>query len=76
MPAQGLTQPVNPNTIIAQSGGYGQMPANMMAYIQPQYTAAPVDMVLTENVQTLKMLTNLHKESTLQTNFPKFAGCP
>lgn len=54
MPAQGLTQPVNPNTIIAQSGGYGQMPANMMAYIQPQYTAAPVDMVLTENVQTLK----------------------
>jgi len=34
--------------------GYGQLPANMMAYIQPQYTAAPVDMVLTENVQTLK----------------------
>jgi len=54
MPAQGLIQPVNPNTIIAQSVGYGQMPANMMAYIQPQYTAAPVDMVLTENVQTLK----------------------
>ena len=54
MPAQGLTQPVNPNTIIAQSMGYGQMPANMMAYIEPQYTAAPVDMVLTENVQTLK----------------------
>ncbi|MEI6772702.1 MAG: HEAT repeat domain-containing protein, partial [Planctomycetota bacterium] len=54
MPAQGLTQPVNPNTIVAQSVGYGQLPANMMAYIQPQYTAAPVDMVLTENVQTLK----------------------
>lgn len=54
MPAQGLIQPVNPNTIIAQSTGYGQMPANMMAYIQPQYTAAPVDVVLTENVQTLK----------------------
>ena len=54
MPAQGLTQPVNPNKIIAQSMGYGQMPANMMAYIEPQYTAAPVDMVLTENVQTLK----------------------
>jgi hypothetical protein len=54
MPAQGLIQPVNPNTIIAQSVGYGQMPANMMAYIQPESTIMPADTVLMENVVMLK----------------------
>ena len=54
MPGQGLTQPVNPNTIIAQSMGYGQMPANMMAYIQPESTLMPADTVLMENVVMLK----------------------
>ena len=55
LPAQGLIQPlINPNTVVAQSMGSGQMPANMMAYIQPETTVMPADTFLMENVVMLK----------------------
>ena len=55
MPPQGFTPPgINPNNMMIQSMASGQMPANMMAYIQPQQTAMPEDTFLMENVQMLK----------------------
>jgi hypothetical protein len=55
MPAQGFSpQGINPNYAMAQSMASGQMPANMMAYIQPEPTIMPVDTVLMENVVMLK----------------------
>jgi hypothetical protein len=50
MPAQGF----NPNNDMAQGMASGQMPANMMAYIQPESTVMPADTVLMENVVMLK----------------------
>lgn len=55
MPPQGFTPPgINPNNMMIQGMASGQMPANMMAYIQPQQTAMPEDNVLMENIQMLK----------------------
>jgi len=55
MPAQGFSpQGINPNNVLAQSMASGQMPANMMAYIQPESTVMPADTVLMENVVMLK----------------------
>ena len=55
IPAQGFSpQGINPNNAMAQSMASGQMPANMMAYIQPESTVMPVDTVLMENVVMLK----------------------
>jgi hypothetical protein len=55
MPAQGFSpQGINPNNAMAQSMASGQMPANMMAYIQPETTVLPADTFLMENVVMLK----------------------
>jgi hypothetical protein len=55
MPAQGFSpQGINPDNAMAQGMASGQMPANMMAYIQPEPTIMPVDTVLMENVVMLK----------------------
>ena len=55
MPAQGFSpQGINLNNDMARSMASGQMPANMMAYIQPESTVMPVDTVLMENVVMLK----------------------
>ena len=55
MPAQGLIQPlINPSTVVAQTMASGQMPANMITYIQPELTVMPADTVLMENVVMLK----------------------
>ena len=55
MPAQGFSpQGINPNNDMARSMASGQMPANMMAYIQPESNVIPADTVLMENVVMLK----------------------
>lgn len=55
MPAQGFSpQGINPNNDMARSMASGQMPANMMAYIQPESTVMPADTFLMENVVMLK----------------------
>jgi hypothetical protein len=55
MPAQGFSpQGINPDNAMAQGMASGQMPANMMAYIQPESTVMPADTVLMENVVMLK----------------------
>ena len=55
IPPQGFAPSgINSNDIMIQNMASAQMPANMMAYIQPQPTTMPVDMVLMENVQMLK----------------------
>ena len=55
MPAQGFNpQGINPNNAMAQNMASGQMPANMMVYIQPESTLMPADTVLMENVVMLK----------------------
>ena len=55
MPAQGFSpQGINPNNAMAQRMASGQMPAYMMAYIQPETTVMPADTFLMENVVMLK----------------------
>ena len=55
MPAQGFSpQGINLNNDMARSMASGQMPANMMAYIQPESNVIPADTVLMENVVMLK----------------------
>ncbi|RLS25111.1 MAG: HEAT repeat domain-containing protein, partial [Planctomycetota bacterium] len=55
MPAQGFSpQGINPNNDMARSMASGQMPANMMAYIQPESNVIPADTFLMENVVMLK----------------------
>lgn len=55
MPAQGIAPSgVSSNNPMFQSASSGQMPANMMAYIQPETSIIPADTFLMENIVMLK----------------------